>query len=121
VGTTSIHYLFPPDQINKLPTWRFILHFIAPVEDRERKTKEASDRLRNAEWKIIEFPSGVDNLPFDKRTGTVAVRIQVSDANRKRPNALADYESDVWKVYGNMLPGGFGDLFYEAVDWHEGA
>jgi len=117
----SINYLFPSDQISNLPTWRFVLHFKAPSLFRARKTKEAAARLRVAEWKIIQFPFGVDELPFEKGGGTVAVRIEVSEMDRRRPGAQADYESDVWKVWGNMIPSGFGDLFYEAVDWKEGA
>jgi len=116
---TSIHYLFPPDRIGSLPTWRFVLHFQAPKLFRERKTRSTAKRLQAAEWKIVRFPFGLDEIPYDSGNRTVAIRVEVSEEDRSRPNALADYESDVWKIYGNMLPDGFGDLYYEAVDWIE--
>jgi len=121
LAKTSINHLFPPQEINNLPSWRFALHFKAPTFFRGRKTKEASERLRAAEWKIVHFPFGLDDLPFDEGTGTVVVRVEVSQEDRGRENALRDYESDFWKIYGNMLPSGFGDLFYEAIDWREQA
>jgi hypothetical protein len=61
----------------------------------------------------------LDALVYDQKTRTVAVPIEVSPERRAQPGALADYESDVWKVYGNMLGNGFGSMFYEAVDWRE--
>jgi hypothetical protein len=42
-----------------------------------------------------------------------------SEDRRRRPNSLADYESDVWKVMGIVMCEGFGDVYYEAVDWRE--
>jgi hypothetical protein len=121
VAKTSINYLFPPDQIERLPTWRFVLHFKTPPLLREGGLegglKKATDGLKSAEWKIIEFPLGFDNLPFDAKAGTVRVPIEVSEERRRRPNSLADYESDVWKVCGHMVGAGFGDLYYEAIDW----
>jgi hypothetical protein len=119
VAKTSINYLFPPDQIERLPTWRFVLHFKAPSLFREGRLKKATDGLKSAEWKIIEFPLGLDNLPFDAKAGTVGVPIEVSEERRRRPNSLADYESDVWKVCGHMVGAGFGDLYYEAIDWRD--
>jgi hypothetical protein len=102
MAKTSINYLFPPAQIEKLPTWRFVLHFKSPSLFRDRKLREAVDGLKAADWKIIEFPLGLDNLPFDAKAGTVGVPIEVSEERRRRPNSLADYESDVWKVSGHM-------------------
>ena len=52
-------------------------------------------------------------------TGTVGVPIQVPEERRRPPNSLADYESDVWKIYRHMVSAGFGDLYYEAIDWRE--
>jgi hypothetical protein len=51
----------------------------------------------------------------------VSVPIEVPDDRRRRPNSLTQYESDVWKIMGNMARCGFGDVYYEAVDWHEDA
>ena len=73
------------------------------------------------DFKAVQFPAGLDDLPFDASNKTVAVRIEVTPERRAQPNALADYESDVWKIYGNMLQNGFGSLYYEAVDWRETA
>ena len=114
-----INYLFPDDQVEELPTWRFVLHFRAPRLFRSGKLKKAINGLRSAEWKIIQFPSGLDNLAFDDKESTVGVPIEVTEERRRRPNSLGDYESDVWKVFYHMLAAGFGDLFYEAVDWKE--
>jgi hypothetical protein len=48
------------------------------------------------------------------------VPIEVSPERRRRPSSLAEYESDFWKVCGNMAGAGFtGDIYYEAVDWKE--
>ena len=119
VAKTSINYLSPPDQIESLPTWRFVLHFKAPSLFRERSLKRATDELKAVDWKIIEFPLGLDNLSFDVDTGTVGVPIQVPEERRRSPNSLADHESDVWKICGHMVSAGFGDLYYEAIDWRE--
>jgi hypothetical protein len=62
---------------------------------------------------------GLDDLKYDANTKAVAVPIEVPAERRAQPNALADYESDVWKIYGNMVAAGFGDLYYEALDWKE--
>lgn len=119
MAKTSINYLFPPDKINELVTWRFVLHFIAPTFFRERKTREAISNLKAASFKMVTFPSGLDELTYDVKTKAVSVPIEVSPDRRARPNALADYESDVWKIHGIMVAAGFGDLYYEALDWKE--
>ena len=100
MAKTSINYLFPPDQINNLPTWRFALHFKAPSLFRDRKTAEAAARLKSAEWKIIEFPFGIDDLPYDSKGGTVAVRIE------NWPDYSDQYTAKVkraWKGDGQSL------------------
>jgi len=119
MAETAINYLFPPDKIHELPTWRFVLHFKAPLFFRGRKCRQAFQALKQAKWKIIEFPCDFDGLEFEPRSKTVGVPIEVSEEKRHRPDSLSDYESDVWKIYGNMLEFGFGDLYYEAVDWQE--
>jgi hypothetical protein len=121
MAKTSINYLFPPDRVDSLPTWRFILHFEAPSWFRAGKTAKAASALRSAEFKAITFPFGLDTLEFDAQNNTVAVKIEVTQERRAQPGSLADYESDFWKVYGNMLEHGFGSVFYQAVDWHEAA
>lgn len=118
---TSINYLFPPDQINNLPTWRFVLHFKAPQWFAGRKTKQAMSALKAAQFKAVHFPLGLDKPILNKEQGTVGVPVEVTQERRAEPNALKDYESDVWKIYGNMITYGFGDLFYEAIDWKDDA
>ncbi|HEY7310115.1 MAG TPA: hypothetical protein VH643_12205 [Gemmataceae bacterium] len=116
---SSINYLFPPDQILNLPTWRFVLHFMAPPEYHEGMLHKAIAALKAADWKIVTFPFGLDTLSLDESGKAVGVPIEVPEDRRGRPNSLADYESDVWKIMGNMIECGFGDLYYEAVDWQE--
>jgi hypothetical protein len=108
VTKSSINYLFPPDQILNLPTWRFVLHFMAPPEYHEGMLHKAIAALKAA-----------DTLSLDESGKAVGVPIEVPEDRRGRPNSLADYESDVWKIMGNMIECGFGDLYYEAVDWQE--
>jgi len=116
---TGISYLFPPDKINELPSWRFVLHFKTPRFFREKKSRLAVQALKDAQWKIITFPTGLEGLVYDAHNKTLAIPIEVPEDRRRREGSLSDYESDVWKIYGNMLSSGFGDLFYEAVDWKE--
>src|SRR5438874_254831 len=117
MSKTGINYLFPPDEIHNLPTWRFILHFKAPFLFRDSKVKKATERLKTVEWKIIRIAGNLDSLEIDRQNGTLGIPIEVTEGRRKQSNALADYESDFWKVCGNVMGFGFGDLFYEAVDW----
>ena len=117
VAKTGISYLFPPDQINNLPSWRFVLHFQAPKLFRERRLKNVSVQLKSATFKAVTFPIDLSALPYDAKQNVVSVPIEVSESRRRQPGSLADYESDVWKIYGNMVECGFGDLYYEAIDW----
>ena len=119
MSKSSINYLFPPDQINHLVSWRFILYFKLPSEFTQKNLNLAVEQLKAAQWKIIKFPFGLDDLTVSKESQTVGVPIEVTEENRKRINALADYESDFWKVCGNMMENGFGDVYYEAIDWQE--
>ena len=119
MAKTSINYLFPPDQIGNLPTWRFVLHFKKPAWFADSKTRKALSALKNAGFKAVHFPLGLEQPMLNKQMGTVGIAIEVSQDRRSQSGALADYESDVWKIYGNMVQHGFGDLFYEALDWHE--
>lgn len=119
MAKTSISYLFPPDKIVELPSWRFALHFKAPLLFRARKTRSAIQALQQADFKIIEFSRPLEGLEYDAKTKTVGIPVEVSEERRNRSESLSDYESDFWKICGNMLPFGFGDLYYEAVDWQE--
>ena len=118
---TSINYLFPPDRIDSLPTWRFILHFKVPNDFSAVTASQATSRLKALEWKAIAFPIELDTLGVDDRNQTFGIPIEVPEVRRRQPGALSDYESDVWKIYGNVLEFGFGDLYYEALDWHQDA
>jgi hypothetical protein len=115
----GINYLFPPDRILSLPTWRFVLHFEVTPAYRDAHREQAIAGLKAAQWKIITFPFGLDSVALDTSGRALSIPIEVSEERRKRPNSLADYESDVWKVMGNVMCDGFGDLYYEAVDWRE--
>lgn len=119
MAKTAINYLFPSNQITKLPTWRFVLHFMAPPDYKPSHLQTAIANLQAADWKIISFPFGLGSLALDPTGKAVSVPIEVSEVQRRRPGSLTDYESDVWKVMGNMVAAGFGDLYYEAVDWKE--
>jgi hypothetical protein len=119
MSKVSINYLFPPDQINNLDSWRFILHFKLLNEFRQANLIQVTEKLKNVQWEIIDFPFGLDNLIASDESQTVSIPIEVTEENRSRINALTDYESDFWKVCGNMMENGFGDVYYEAVDWQE--
>jgi hypothetical protein len=114
----GINYLFPPDQITNLPTWRFTFHF--PGSSDPEAIAAASRALKQAEFKVVQFPAGLD-LQFDPSTSSVDVHIEVPEAVRRQSTALADYESDVWKILGNMAGSGYEEVFYEANDWVETA
>jgi hypothetical protein len=115
----GINYLFPPDQVLNLPTWRFVLHFEVSPAYRDEHRQQAITALKAAQWKIVTFPFGLDTLVLDEAGRALSVPIEVSEDRRRRPNSLADYESDVWKVMGNVMCDGFGEAYYEAVDWRE--
>jgi hypothetical protein len=115
----GINYLFPSDQVLNLPTWRFVLHFEVTPAYTDAYRQEAIAALKAAEWKIITFPFDLNTLALDETGRAVSVPIEVPEDRRRRPNSLADYESDVWKVMGNVMCDGFGDVYYEAVDWQE--
>jgi len=115
----GINYLFPPDQILNLPTWRFVLHFEVTPAYHDGFRRQAIANLKAAQWKIITFPFGLGDLALDGSGRAFSVPIEVPEDRRRRPNSLADYESDVWKVIGNVTCDGFGDIYYEAVDWRE--
>jgi len=117
---TAINYMFPPDEIHGLPTWRFVVHFVAPPPADAGAVAKAVTSLKAAEWKIITFPYGLDSIAYDHETQSVDVPIEVPDDRRRKPNSLVDYQSDFWKICGNMASAGLlGDIYYEAVDWQE--
>jgi hypothetical protein len=118
MANVSIKYLFPTDQIHNLSTWRFILHFKAPKKVKPA-LRDAVAGLKTVEWNIVDFPLPFDKLKLDRKNGTVGVPIEVSEENRYKSGSLQEYEGDFWKICGQMLGAGFGDIYYEAVDWKE--
>jgi hypothetical protein len=116
---TEINYLFPPEEVENLPTWRFVLHFVVTEKYKESVRKNVIAKLKAAEWKIIEFPYGLDNLELVETGEALSVPIEVPEDRRRGKNSLEDYESDVWKVIGNVLGPAFSDIYYEAVDWED--
>ena len=117
---TAINYLFPPDQIDTLPTWRFVVHFVFPPPCDADALATAIKSMKSAEWKVVTFPFGLDALAYNADTQSVDVPIEVPEEMRSQPNSLERYESDFWKICGNMGSAGLmGDIYYEAVDWQE--
>jgi len=114
---TGINYLFPPDQINVLPSWRFVLHFKAPTDQRAAQTTRVAEKLKSLALTAVTFPPDDDMPAYEPKTNTVAIGIEVTEARRQQAGSLADYESDVWKIFAAMHDCGFGDVYYEAVDW----
>ncbi len=115
----GVNYLFPPDQLLSLPTWRFIFHFETTPAYRVEHRQQAIAALKAAEWKIVTFPVPLDDLALDESGRAFSVPVEVPEDRRRQPNSLADYESDAWKLMGNVMCEGFGDIYYEAVDWRE--
>ena len=116
----GINYLFPPDKINELPSWRFYLHFVAPETDTHELVQQAKARLSSTQFDIIEFPFGIDAITYSDDSNEVSIPYSVTEENRAQANSLALYESDVWKVLGVMASAGFqSDVYYEAIDWEE--
>ena len=115
----AINHLFHPEKINDLPTWRFILHFKAPNSAPTEQIKNAAEQLKSVSLKAVLFPFGLNELSYDPKNGTVAVPIEVPEPRRKQAGSLADYESDFWKICAAMMKCGFGDLYYQAADWHK--
>jgi hypothetical protein len=117
---TAINYLFPPDRIHELPTWRFVLHFVVPPPCDHAALAAALAAMKAADWKIVSFPFGLDSITYNSATQSVDVPMEVPEERRGSPSSLADYESDFWRVCGNMAGVGFrGDVYYEAVDWQD--
>ncbi|MCA9057229.1 MAG: hypothetical protein KDA96_05830 [Planctomycetaceae bacterium] len=115
----GIHHLFPPEELENLPTWRFRLHFVVTAAWHYGLLPQAIANLLTAEWKIIEFSQGIENINLNDSGEVLTVAIEVTENRRQRSGAREDYESDVWKVIGNVMSDGLGDIYYEAVDWQE--
>jgi len=117
---TGINYLFPPEEISNLPKWRFYLHFIAPDAFTMEMLNDAREKLRCAEFSIVQFPLGFDEIRYEKVDNSVSIPFFVSDEDRLKNNSLELYEADVWKIIGNMATAGFqSEIYYEAIDWKE--
>lgn len=116
---SSINYLFVPERINELPSWRFILHFESPILFKGKAIQKAITELANLDLQAVSFEDDLSKLKHDRQSGCVPLAIGVTEAYRMQPNALETYESDFQKIYAVMLECGFGGLFYEAVDWRK--
>ena len=80
----------------------------------------AKENLNSADFSIINFPFGIDEIAYDENNNSVSVPYQVEDEDRAKSNSLELYESDVWKIMGNMAAAGFeADIYYEAIDWQD--
>jgi hypothetical protein len=90
-----------------------------PSKFTQTNLSKAVEQLKAIKWKIIKFPFGLDNLTVSEESQTIGIPIEISEAERQGVNALKDYESDFWKVCAGMLKNGFGDIYYEAIDWQE--
>ncbi|HEV8241572.1 MAG TPA: hypothetical protein VGS57_19575 [Thermoanaerobaculia bacterium] len=115
----AINWLFPPKKIHDLPSWRFVLHFIAPEVLTEEVLAGARTALSQLQFKALSIAVPTDSLQFDAKNHALDVPVEVADARRKQPGSLEDYESDFWKIFGTLLGLGFGDVYYQAVDWRE--
>jgi hypothetical protein len=122
MSKTRINYLFPPEKINDLLAWHFILHFPYPLFWGKQKLLKANNLLARAEWKIVQFTEAGINQYIQLNLGKriVSINIDVTENERYNEGSLSKYESDVWKILGIMAECGFsGDVYYEAVDWNE--
>lgn len=116
----GINYMFPPEEIVNLPQWRFYLHFIAPDTYTDDMLADAKDKLRSAEFSIIKFPLDINEITYEKNDNSVSIPYFVTEDDRAKPNSLELYESDAWKIMGNMAAAGFqSEIYYEAIDWKE--
>lgn len=115
----EINYLFPPDVINDLPSWRFVLHFIAPEGASPEIARQVVNGLEAVECDAVEFACEAEDIELDETQNAVSIPIEVPEERRRRENGLAAYESDVWKIIGTMTQLGFSGLYYEAFDWDD--
>lgn len=119
MGKPGINYLFPPDAIDDLPSWRFQYHFKTPFFGAAKKLRKAAEQIRTVDFKVLVITSDLDQLQIDKKDGAVTIAAEVPEEIRQTEAGREDYESDFWKLWGNMLEFGFKDVFYEAVDWQD--
>jgi hypothetical protein len=118
-GKTSLIHLFPPESIHELPTWRFVLHVTSPTFFKTRALNKAISALTNPGWKVTKLSCQPGEVTISPKTKTLDVPIEVPENLRRSPTALEDYESDFWKLYAALVEAGFGDAYYEAIDWRE--
>ncbi|MCA9061472.1 MAG: hypothetical protein KDA96_00355 [Planctomycetaceae bacterium] len=114
----GIHHLFPPDEFQNLPTWRFVLHFVVTPQFNDHILLQVFENLSQTKWDIIRFPDGIDQLGLNDTKEVITIPIEVSESDRSHPDSVERYEADFWKLLGNVMCDGFGDIYYEAVDWH---
>ena len=95
------------------------LHFQAPQDRREAQTLAAAEQLRSLQLKTVHSRLASTTPCYEAKTDTVAIAIEVPEEGRRQAGSLADHESDFWKIYAAMVACGFGDVYYEAVDWRD--
>ena len=115
MGKFSLSQNFPPDAVNDLPTWRFVLHFAAPKWFAGRAFDKAAAALHEIEFTAVD----PELIELGKSSKWASMQIEVPPDRRAQEGSLEDYESDFWKICGAMTSCGFGDIVYEAVDWED--
>ena len=68
-----------------MATWRFIFHF--PGSSNPEDIHAASAALKEADFKVVQFPSGLD-LHFDEQTSSVDVNVEVPEDIRRLRDRL---------------------------------
>jgi hypothetical protein len=115
----SVNFYYPPDKINTLPTWRFILSFKLPKPVTEELIDNAIAVVKTLEFKAIVFPTGIENVTIDPKNYMINFNVEVKPDRRAQSGSLEDYEGDVWKFFGHMIECGFGDLYCDSIDWRD--
>lgn len=85
----GINYPFPPDQIDNLPSWRFVFHFpVESVEDFD--AADIGTQLEAIEFEVIEFPRGFEPK-FVHGRSKLKCAVEVTEKARRRRGALGRY------------------------------
>lgn len=114
----AINYLFPPEEINNLPTWRFIFHYVLPRNLDKSVLNKVIEKLKEIEFQVLTFPCGIEKIEYAEVNNSISLPVEVPEAVRRSDEVIIEvYESDVWKIMGNMAGLGLEEVFYEAIDW----
>ena len=82
--------------------------------------RQAVQNLKAVKWSAVTFPFGIDQIVYDHASKSVDVPIEVPESKRRGKDGLTNYESDFWKICGNLGSAGvLGDIYYEAIDWQD--